>query len=211
MAAMDEPRLNRRTLLVGGGLVAFAAIAFVLVPLALMAVTPHYHGTLYDEPVAIDFSLPRADGGTFRLADYRGQVVALYFGYTSCPDVCPTTLYDLHRTLQALGDQGREVVVAFVTVDPDVDTPDRLVTYLAAFDPAFIGLYGAPDQLQSVYDRFGVTVISEQETAGSYRLAHTGSVFVVDRAGHLRLRLHAGAAPQDMASDLHFLLRERVP
>jgi protein SCO1/2 len=208
---MEEPQFNRRTLFVGGGLVIFAAVAFVLTPLILMVVAPHYHGTLYDDPQVADFTLPRADGGTFRLSDHRGQVVAIYFGYTSCPDVCPTTLYDLHRTLEALGDQAQNVVVAFVTIDPATDTPERLAAYLTAFDPGFIGLYGTPDQLQPVYDRFDVTVIPDEQTVGSYGLAHTGSVFVMDRAGRLRLRMHSGARPQEMASDLRTFLRERTP
>jgi protein SCO1/2 len=208
---MEEPRFTRRTLLIGGGLVIFATVAFVLVPLILMAVAPHYHGSLYDDPQAADFTLPRAGGGTFRLADYRGRVVAVYFGYTSCPDVCPTTLYDLHRTMETLGERAQEVVVVFVTIDPATDTPERLVAYLAAFDPGFVGLYGTPDQLQPVYDRFDVTILSDDQTVGSYGLAHTGSVFVVDRVGRLRLRMHSGARPQEMAGDLRTLLRERIP
>ncbi len=206
----EEPRLTRRTLLIGGGLLALGVIIALGIPLVLLAITPHFEGSAYDDPPIVeDFSLSRADGGTFRLSDYRGRVVALYFGYTSCPDVCPTTLYDLRRTLEALGPDAGEVTVAFVTVDPATDTPERMTDYLSYFHPAFIGLLGTPAELQAVYDRFGVQVLQPEETAGGYGLAHTTSVFVLDRAGRLRLRLHYGASPESMARDLRILIKER--
>lgn len=196
-------------LLIGGGGILVLLLITVL-PSLIALVVPHFHGTPYDEPRAVeDFTLPRADGGTFRLSEARGKVVALYFGYTSCPDVCPTTMYDLHRALEILGDDAGDVVVVFVTIDPEVDTPEQLSAYLSAFDERFIGLTAAPEQLRPVYDRFSVRVLEEEETAGSYGLAHSSSVYVVDRSGQLRVRMHFGASPEDIADDLSILLKER--
>jgi protein SCO1/2 len=202
---MEEPRFTRRTLIIGGGMLA-ALLLLALSPALVGLFVPHFHGTEYDTPALVeDFTLRRADGGTFRLSDTRGRVVVLYFGYTECPDVCPTTLYDLHRARELLGDQASSLVVAFVTIDPDNDTPQKLADYTAAFDPTFIGLYGTPQELQAVYDRFGVTV--EEQT---YSLTHTNAAFVLDRAGRLRLRMHFDAGPDDMAADLRVLIRERI-
>jgi protein SCO1/2 len=180
-------------------------VALSLVPLLL----PHFHGAEYSDAEVIDFALPRADGGTFRLSDHRGDVVVLYFGYTQCPDVCPTTLMDLHRTVEELEARAEDVTVAFVTVDPARDTPEKMVDYLRYFDPSFIGLYGEPDELQRVYDLFSVTVLAENQTANGYGLAHTTSTFVIDRSGRLRLKMHYGAKPGEMTDDLKILLRER--
>ncbi len=205
---MDEPRFTRRTLLVGGGMLALLVL-LAISPTLVGLFIPHFHGTLYENPAVVeDFTLQRAGGGTFRLSETRGQVVVLYFGYTSCPDVCPTTLYDLHRTLEILGERADEVVVGFVTIDPDNDTPEKLATYVEAFDPRFVGLTGTPEALQTAYDRFSVRVLQDEQTADSYGLAHTNSVFVLDRARRLRLRMHFGAKPEDMADDLLVLLKE---
>src|SRR5574341_1592412 len=205
---MEEPRFNRRTLIVGGGMVV-ALLLVALSPTLVGFFVPHFHGSEYAAPAEVeDFTLQRADGGTFRLSDTQGRVVVLYFGYTECPDVCPTTLYDLHRARERLGDEARDLVVGFVTVDPDNDTPQKLADYTAAFDPTFIGLYGTPQELQAVYDRFGVTVVVvKEQTSG---LTHTNAAFVLDRAGRLRLRMHFEAGPEEMADDLRVLLRERI-
>ena len=145
-----EPQFNRRTLYVGGGLVVFALIMFIAVPATIMAVTPHFHGEEYDDPQIVeDFTLPRVDGGTFQLSQYQGDVVVMYFGYTSCPDICPTTLWELRTMREELigEDNAEDVTVVFVTIDPETDTPEKMDDYLSYFDESFIGLYGDDDAM----------------------------------------------------------------
>lgn len=208
----EEPQFNRRTLYIGGGLVAFALVMFVAVPALIMAFTPHFHGEQYDDPQVVeDFALPRVDGSMFQLSEHRGEVLVIYFGYTSCPDICPTTLLELRTMKQELAgeDYAEDVTVVFVTIDPETDTPEKMADYLSYFDESFIGLYGDEADLQAVYDRFGVNILSEDETIAGYGLGHTASTFVIDRAGRLRLALHYGAAGENMARDIRTLLRER--
>jgi protein SCO1 len=170
---------------------------------------PHYHSAEIESPREVDFTLERADGGTFRLSDYRGKVVVLYFGYTQCPDVCPTTLLDLHRMMEALEDDTQDVTVAFITVDPQNDTPEKMIDYLRYFDETFIGLVGTSEALQQAYDVFGVNVLSDAETVSGYGVGHTTSAFVVDRAGQLRLEMHYNTRPDHMADDIRRLIKER--
>lgn len=197
---MQESSFTRGQLILWGGILV-VLLMISLIPLLI----PHFHATVYEAPQEVDFTLPRAEGGDFQLSDYRGEVVVVYFGYTSCPDVCPTTLLDLHRTMEELEDQAGDVNVVFITVDPNNDTPEKMASYVSYFNPTFVGLVGSQNDLQTVYDLFGVRMISDEDTS---RITHSDSVFVIDRKGRLRLRMHYGARPQDMAQDLRRLLRE---
>jgi protein SCO1 len=203
VSMLEEPKFNRNQWIVWGCILLVLLIVSII-PMLI----PHYHSVEYDSPHEVDFTLDRADGGTFHLRDYRGKVVVLYFGYTQCPDVCPTTLLDLHRMMEALGDNAQEVSVAFITVDPENDTPEKMIDYLRYFDASFIGLVGTPEALQQAYDVFNINVLSDEETAGGYGVGHTTSTFVVDRAGRLRLEMHYGSRPDHMADDVKRLVRE---
>jgi protein SCO1/2 len=188
-----------------------AAVLVLIVPWLVMLLTPRFHGTEYTEPkIPNDFELPRADGGTLSLSGYKGQVVVLYFGYTSCQDVCPATLYALNQAILKLGDRAKGVTVMFVTVDPAVDDPTRLRQYLAAFNPDFIGLYGTSDQLQPVYDEFRVSVLRADrgQTSSRQDVTHTTSLMVLDRLLRLRLQLHEGETVNNITEDLQRLLTE---
>ena len=173
-----------------------------------------YHGALVQPPLPIaDFSLPAMDGTEFRLSDHGEQVILLYFGYTSCPDVCPATLYQVKQAVEKLGDQAGEVQVVMVTVDPERDTPERLTAYLTNINPSFIGLRTTDlAQLDEVMSQFGAYYEIDPNTSGSaagYTISHTASVFVIDRDMSLRLVFPFGTTGEDMADDLSHLLRER--
>jgi len=206
---MEEPTNSRRMALFWGSLVGVLGIVSVIVPPIISLIWPHMHGSVYDPPEpVVDFSLTRADGGTLDFAETRGKVVLVYFGYTNCPDICPSSLYDLHRTMQELGDKSEDVTVLFVTIDPQNDTPAKMADYLRYFDPSFVGLTGTSEELQLVYDAFQVQILEPSKTVSGYGLGHSGAIYVVDRRGRLRLRLHYGTPPKDIARDLRFYLRE---
>lgn len=151
-------------------------------------------------------TLPDADGRPRSLADFRGKVAVVIFGYTQCPDVCPTTLSDYASALKRLGDDARRVQVLFVTLDPKRDTPALLREYVAAFDPAFIALRGDAAQTAAVTQDFRVYAQERPgRTADSYTVDHSSQVFAFDGAGRLRLMIPAGTAVADIASDLRIL------
>lgn len=215
MDVQSESSHNRqrrnRTAIVGGVILGLVAVLFVIIPDFAYLFAPHYHGTvLWDAPQVADFGLPRADGGTFRLSSYKGQVVVLYFGYTSCADVCPATLYNLNRMVKNLGSKSQGVTVAFVTVDPQNDTPQKMTAYLSTFNPTFIGLLGTGDQLQPVYDEFGITVLraDQGQAAASAGIGHTSTLFVIDQRGRMRVQLHEGDTAQNITADVQNILNE---
>ncbi len=164
---------------------------------------------LVPPPAAMDFTLQAADGSEFKLSQQRGKVVLLSFGYTFCPDVCPTTLVELSQVRARLGDAAKRVRVAFITFDPERDTPERLGIYTKAFDPTFIGLTGSAEQLAYVRTMYGV--VAEKEavtgTAAGYLIAHSAYTYVIDPEGRLRLLFPFGLSIEEMADDIKQLLR----
>ncbi|TAL97104.1 MAG: SCO family protein [Paraburkholderia sp.] len=156
-----------------------------------------------------DFSLPDTNGKTRTMADFKGKVVVLFFGYTHCPDVCPTTMAELSQALQQLGpkDAGR-VQVLFVTVDPERDTPALLAQYVPAFNPTFIGLRPASDaQLVKVTKDFRVYYAKVPgKTPDSYTMDHTAASYVFDPDGKLRLFARDGQGAAPWVHDIKLLL-----
>jgi protein SCO1 len=151
------------------------------------------------------FTLQGADGSEVTLARYRGKVVLLTFGFTRCAAVCPATLATLAQARAALVNAADSVQVIFVTVDPERDTAARLQRYVTAFDPSFVGATGAPEALAAVREKYGVT--AEREGAGpDYAVAHTSSIFLIDRSGRLRGMMPFGRPPSDFVHDIRFLL-----
>jgi protein SCO1 len=143
------------------------------------------------------------------IEDFRGRVTLVYFGYTNCPDVCPTTLGDVSRALQQLGADARDVQVVFVSVDPDRDAPARVANYAHAFHPDFIGVTGDPEQIADAAARLGVHYEKSggDGSAAGYAMAHTASVTVLDRAGRPKLIFPYGMSSDAMAADLRALVR----
>lgn len=154
-----------------------------------------------------DFLLKDPDGKDRRMADFRGKAVAIFFGYTQCPDVCPTTLADMARTMKLLGADAERVQVLFVTIDPKRDTPALLKQYVPAFDPSFIGLWGDAAATARVTRDFKIYA---QERAGktpdTYTMDHTAQILVFDPSGKVRLVFAYGMEPEKMAADLKVLL-----
>jgi protein SCO1/2 len=156
---------------------------------------------------ARDFSLPDADGQVRSLQDFRGKAVVVFFGYTQCPDVCPTTMAELAQAKKLLGPDGDKVQGIFVTVDPERDTPQVLKAYMANFDPGFVALRGTPEQTVAVAKDFKVYFKKvEGKTASSYTMDHSAASFVYDPQGRLRLYTRYGSGPQALAGDLKLLL-----
>ncbi len=187
------------------GLVILSALGW----LAISKLRPYaLHGMVLQSPMpAANFTLTGHNGQPVSLSDYRGQLVLLYFGYTTCPDGCPTTLADLHQARKLLGNRAQEVQVMMITVDPERDTLPVLAEYIPHFDPSFIGLTGTPEQIAEIATYYGV--FYEREAGNSslgYLVNHTATVMVIDRQGYLRVIFPFGTAPQDIAADLNYLL-----
>lgn len=158
---------------------------------------------------AKDFQLPDQNGQVRSLKDFRGKLVAVFFGYTQCPDVCPTTLTDMVQVKQMLGADADKLQVIFVTVDPERDTPQVLKAYMANFDPSFIALSGSPEQTAAVAKDFKIYYRkAEGKTPAAYTVDHSAATYVYDAQGRLRLYTRYGSGAQALASDLKLLLQE---
>jgi protein SCO1/2 len=140
-----------------------------------------------------------------RLEDWRGKVVVLFFGFTHCPDVCPTTLADLSQVMKQLGPDAERVQVLFVTVDPERDTPEVLAKYVGAFDPRFLGLYGDAAATQRAAREFKV-FFEKRKSADGYSVDHSGQTYVIDPQGRLRLFVRPERLASDLPDDLRTLL-----
>ena len=159
---------------------------------------------------SLDFTLTASsDGATVHGEDFRGKVVLLYFGYTHCPDVCPTTLSLLSRAVSALGASADQVRVLFVSVDPARDTLDQLKTYAAAFGPEFVGLRGSEAELKTFTKRYRVSYgYGKPDARGAYEVSHSSAVYVFDREGEIRLLIGSTDSAAVITGDLQRLLAE---
>lgn len=161
---------------------------------------------LTDSALGRDFSLKGTDGKAHTLADFKGQVVMVFFGFTQCPDVCPTALVRAVEIKQKLGDRGKDLQVLFVTVDPERDTPEVLSAYVTAFDPSFIGLYGSPDQIKTTAKEYKV-YYSKIQTGSSYTMDHTALSYVYDTQGKLRVALRHNQPIDDFINDIKEIMK----
>ena len=153
------------------------------------------------------FSLTDHNGKARTLADFKGKVVVLFFGYTQCPDVCPTTMAEMAAVMKELGPAANDVQVLFVTLDPERDTQALLASYVPAFDKRFLGLRGTPEQTAATAKEFKVFVAKVPGTEpGSYTVDHTAGSYVFDKEGRVRLFLRHGNGPAPIVHDLRQLL-----
>jgi len=157
-----------------------------------------------------DFSLIDHNGTPRTLADYRGKAVVVFFGYTQCPDFCPTTLAELAEAMKRLGPDAERVQVLFVTVDPERDTPALLKNYVPAFDPRFIGLYGDADATARTAKEFKVVYQKRPgQTPGTYTMDHSAGTFIFDPNGKLRVYVGYGQGAEVFAHDIKALLKSQ--
>lgn len=196
------------------GMFGLLAVLVMLSPIILRAASRlplpgRYNGIVMQSPEpAADFQLTTQNGQRLALSDLRGKVVLLYFGYTFCPDACPTTLSELKKTRAALGAVADQVQVVMVTVDPTRDTPQALGDYLSYFDPTFIGLTGTEDELLAAATPYGVYFAKHEGTSESgYLVDHTTSVMAIDEDGFLRLLFPYGTSGEAIAADLRRLMK----
>ena len=158
-------------------------------------------------PYAQDFALTDHNGKPRTLADFKGKVVVVFFGFTQCPDVCPTTMAEMATVMKELGPKADEVQVLFVTVDPERDTQQLLAQYVPAFDQRFLGLYGdaaATAKMAKDFKVFYAKVAGK--TPGSYSMDHTAGSYVFDKSGKVRLFLRHGQGAAPIVHDLRQLL-----
>lgn len=157
---------------------------------------------------AKNFALPDQDGRVRTIKDFEGKVAVIFFGYTQCPDVCPTTLTEIAEAKKLLGPDGSKVQGVFITVDPERDTPELLKAYVGNFGPDFVALRGSPEQTAAVAKDFKVFFRRvEGKAPGSYFMEHTASSYVYDPQGRLRLYARYGSGAQALADDIRLLLK----
>lgn len=194
-------------------LVFLAGAALTLPGCRLFSPAYEYKGAVMDPPASLpDFELMGVDGNLFRLSDVSGDIALIYFGYTYCPDVCPMTMADVKQALARL-ETGRERVhVIFVSVDPERDTPETLARYMAAFGPEFVGLTDDFAKVQEVMKPYGAFAQKEEvsDSAAGYLVSHTARLYLITPAGELLLTYPFGFEPEDLQSDLEYLLQQET-
>lgn len=196
---------SRWTLPVTGLVVGLAAV--ILLGLWLR---PHqYAGTVLQSPMqAYDFTLVGPEDSRVRLSDLRGKQVLLFFGYTSCPDICPSTLYEMRDMLDALGKRAEQVQVVFVSVDPEKDTPQRMKAYLNNIDPRILGLTADLDTITETASQYGIFFQKRPyNNEGGYLVDHTATVLYVDGDGFLRVVYPYGTPGAAIAADVKYLMK----
>ena len=186
-------------------------VLLLTVGILLLTRETNYRGVLYDPPqAAFDFQLFTGGDKPASLKDFNGKAVLLFFGYTSCPDICPNTLAILRQVYTDLGEQADKVQVIYITVDPDRDTPQRVADYAAIFHPDFIGLSGGLEALEASWAAYGV-YREIDDTSGSsagYLVTHSARLYLIDPQGKLLLSYSYGTPAEDILYDVRLLLRE---
>lgn len=191
-------------------LALLAALAAALALSACGPEAPKFKGSdVTGSAFGRDFSLVDFDGKSRTLADYRGKAVVLFFGYTQCPDVCPTTLLELAQARKQLGADGARVQGVFVSLDPERDTPEVLKAYVANFGADFVGLRGDEEETRAAAKEFKIFYAKVPgKTEGSYTVDHTAGSYVIDAQGRVRLFERYAIGPEKLAADLRILLAE---
>ena len=174
--------------------------AFLLVVIFVSGCSPSFKGTVVKPVVpAADFTMSDQNGNAFQLSAQRGKIVLVFFGFLNCTDECPLTMANLAQAVNILGDQAKDVQVVLVSTDPVRDSYQTMKEYVDRFNPSFVGITGSKEDLQKIWDDYGVMVLDGGETHSSY-------TYVIDQNGDLRLTFEPGTPPDDIAADLNTLL-----
>lgn len=191
--------------------IAAAATALTLAMTGCSEPTPGFHSTdITGADYGKHLSLTDHTGKPRKLEDFRGKAVTLFFGYTQCPDVCPTNLVSMAEVMRLLGKDADRLQVLFVTVDPERDTQELLAQYVPAFDGRFLGLFGTAAQTAEVAKEFRVFYRKSGDTSGNtYTVDHSAGTYVFDPAGRLRLYVKHGETAERVADDIRQLLAGR--
>ncbi len=168
-------------------------------------------GSVIDPPIpAPDFILDSSQGGKFQLSEHQGQFVMMFFGYTFCPDVCPTTLYEMKQVKEKLRENSDALTFVFVTVDPQRDSPEQLARYLQSFNDQFYGLSGSQETLQAVWDDYGVyREIQELDSPIGYLVDHTSRLYLINPQGELVMTYLFDTVVDDIVADLNYLIKNQ--
>jgi len=166
--------------------------------------------TINPPSLAPEISLSNVNGQRFVLSDHKNRLVLIFFGFTNCRDICPVTLAEMKELRSRLGEKASRVDVVFITVDPQRDTADRMKTYIDSFDPQIIGLTAKEQELQPVWDAYGVyrEIQKENSSSSDYEVSHSSRIYLIDRHGCLRLTYPFGTPVDDIEQDVRYLLKE---
>lgn len=202
--------MNRKLIAIGGMILLLITIGILFS--ILVAKPPTFLGTLYAEPFppATEINLQKADDSIFNLSEQKGKVTLLFFGYTSCPDFCPTTLAEMKQVLDGLDEENKDKVqVVFITVDPENDTPEKMEEYTNRFHSSIIGLSGSQEELQTIWTGYGIfRAETDTETALGKVIDHTVRLYLIDLDGNLRLSYAYGTPYQDVLHDIELLIKQ---
>ncbi len=168
------------------------------------------NGSLIDPAqTAFEINLPLADGGSFRLSDQKGKVVLMFFGYTHCPDFCPTTLSDFKKVKNQLGEISEDVEFVLITIDPDRDTLNIVQSFASRIDPKFIGLSASEEVLTPIWDAYNVFREKDEiNPEGNYLMSHSMFVILIDKEGNFRMTFPYGIGARAISEDVTYLLAE---
>jgi len=154
-----------------------------------------------------NWTLVGMDGKTYTPASFQGKVTLVFFGFTQCPDVCPTALAELTQVMKLLGDRASQVQILMISVDPERDTPDVLRAYISGFDPRFLGLTGSPEQIKAAAGSFKAYYAKAPGPKGSYSMDHSSSFYLLDKKGDARVMHNSTVGAAAVAHDIEALLR----
>ncbi len=198
----------KNTLFLGLGIVGGVLLVF----LGWKLFSPQYQfrGSLIEPPVkAPDFSLVSQNEKDWRLSEQKNKTIVIFFGYTSCPDVCPLTLSKFKQLKELLGKDADEIEFVYITVDPERDSPEKMKRHLDAFDEEFVGLTGTTELMEPVWKDYGVYRLKvETESATGYLMDHSATTYVINSNGELRLTFPYGMDVEEMSADLSEVVKE---